>query len=202
MFEFADCFAGFLCRLKHGSKAINRVLMFTSNMFTSEADFERADWPHLQNGAVSFFWRPEILAEARQSLVVLDYDVSEVMCGVDVPSFEVQMSRALLWREQFGYEPWTGNLDAFNDALRYVPFSPSGRRVLVLTGFHHIVAADSERAYIMLDLIEAAARDHLLESMLLIALIQTDDPHYSCDPVGGRLPRWNWREWDNSARGL
>ncbi|WP_162245690.1 barstar family protein [Brevundimonas sp. Root1279] len=171
-------------------------------MFTSEADFERADWPLLQNGAVNLFWKPEILADARGELAGLDYEISEVSCGAEVPSFEVQLSNALKWQEQFGYEPWTGNLDALNDGLRYYPFGPSGRSALVLTGFHHLVAADSERAHVILDIIETAARDHLLNAKLLIALVQTDDPGYSCPDIGGRNASWNGREWLNANRGL
>jgi hypothetical protein len=171
-------------------------------MFTSEADFERADWPLLQNGAVSLFWKPEVLAEARQALADLDYDIAEVSCGAEVPSFEVQMSHALRWREQFGYEPWTGNLNAFNDGMRHLPFGQSGRGALVLTGFHHVVAANSERAHALLDIIESAARDHLLEGKLLIALVQTDDPRYSCEGIGCRNANWNGAEWLDAKRGL
>ena len=112
------------------------------------------------------------------------------------------MSSALKWQEQFGYEPWTGNLNALNDGMRYYPFGPSGRSALVLTGFHHLVAADCERAHIILDIIETAARDHLLEAKLLIALVQTDDPRYSCSDIGGRNARWNSREWLDANRGL
>lgn len=171
-------------------------------MFTSEADFERADWPLLQNGAVNLFRKPEILAGVRAGLTGLDYGISEVSCGTQVPSFEAQMSSALKWHELFGYEPWTGNLDALRDGMRYYPFGPSGRSALILNGFHHLVAVDSERAHIILDIIEAAARDHLLTAKLLIALVQTDDPRYSCSGIGGRNANWNDHEWLDANRDL
>lgn len=171
-------------------------------MFTSKEHFERADWPLLQNGAVNLFWRPEILIEARQALAELDYEIIEVSCATELPGFETLMSHALRWREQFGYAPWTGNLDAFNDAMRNFPFGPSGRSVLVLTGFHRLVAADDKRAHALLDIIESAARDHLLECKLLIALVQTDDPRYACDDIGCRSAHWNGREWLDVNRGL
>ena len=151
-------------------------------MFTSKSDFDRADWQLLRDGAVTLFWKPEILADARNDLIGLDYEVSEVSCGA---SFEGQMSRALKWEEHFGYAPWTGSLDAFNDGMRYYPFGPSGRSAF-LTGFHQLVAADRERAHTILDILEKAARDHLLEAKLLIALVQTDDPLYSCSAIGAR----------------
>jgi len=171
-------------------------------MFTSEADFERADWPLIQNGAVNLFWKPEILAKAREALSALDYEIAEVSCAAEVPNFEVQMSRALSWKEQFGCEPWTGNLNALEDGMRHLPFGPSGRNALVMTGFHHLVAADGKRAHSILDIIESAARDHLLASNLLIALVQTDDPRYSCESIGCRNANWNGAEWLNANRGL
>ncbi|HEY6814018.1 MAG TPA: barstar family protein [Croceibacterium sp.] len=171
-------------------------------MFTSEADFQRADWPLLQNGAVNLFWKPAVLAEARQALASLGYEIAEVSCGARVPSFELQMSRALKWQDQFGYECWTGNLNALNDGLGYFPFGPSGRCALVLTGFHHLVAADRERAHTILDIIESCARDHLLAAKLLIALVQTDDARYACEDIGGRQANWNGREWLLADRGL
>jgi hypothetical protein len=171
-------------------------------MFTSEADFQRADWPLLQNGAVNLFWNPVVLAETQKALASLEYEIAEVLCGTRKPSFEVQMSSVLKWGDQFGYEPWNGNLDAFNDALRYYPFGPSGRAALVLSGFHYLVASDPKRAHVILDLIESAARNHLLEARLLIVLVQTDDPQFSCPDIGCRNANWNHHEWSVASRGL
>ncbi|QMW24324.1 hypothetical protein [Sandaracinobacteroides saxicola] len=171
-------------------------------MFESEADFIRADWPLLCGGAINLFWSPVVLARAQQALVALGYEVAEVSCGSQPPSFEVQISRALKWLEQFGYEPWSGNLNALNDALQHYPFGPSRRAALVFTGFHHLVGSDPNLARVILDIIECSARDHLLESKLLIALVQTDDPHFSCSDIGCRAAKWNDAELINTNRGL
>jgi hypothetical protein len=171
-------------------------------MFTREADFNRADWDLLQNGAVNLFWGSQILADAQGELIALEYDITEVSCAPQEVSFEVQMSRALKWQEAFGYEPWTGNLNAFNDGIGCYPFGASARAALVLTGFHHLVAADSNRAHAILDIIESAARNHLLRGKLLIALVQTDDPNYFCEHIGCRCANWNRREWLEADRGL
>jgi hypothetical protein len=108
----------------------------------------------------------------------------------------------LRWKEQFGYEPWTGNLNALNDGMRDYPFGPSGRSALVLVGFHHLVAKSEELAQAVLDIFESAARNHLLLGKLLIALVQTDDPHYFCSGLGCRSANWNPREWLEAKRGL
>ena len=171
-------------------------------MFTSETDFQRADWPLLQNGAVNLFWKHDILADACQQLHELAYEIADVSCAGSPSSFQAQMSRALSWRETFGQEPWTGNLDALNDGFRHYPFGPSARGALVLREFHHLVSADRERARSILDIIEWSSRNHLLKGQCLIALVQTDDPTYECEGLGCRSANWNRREWFEAYRGL
>ena len=169
-------------------------------MFTWDADHQRADWQLLQNGAVSLFWQPSVLDDAQQALAALGYEIAEISC--EAGRFKAEMSRALKWQEQFGYSPWTGNLDALNDGLRHVPFGPSGRMALTLRRFHELVAVDADFAWKVIDLIEYNARDLLLEGKLLIGLVQTDDNLYACPPLGGRSVRWNGQEWLDKDRGL
>lgn len=171
-------------------------------MFVSDSDLQRADWPLLQNGAVNLFLKPEILADARGALAALDYEIAEVSCAGSASKFEAEMSRVLRWDEAFDYEKWSGNLDALNDGFGCYPFGPSSRSALVLTGFHHLVAADATRAHAILDIIENWSRNHLLRAKCLIALVQTDDPTYECDGLGCRGARWNEREWFSVDRGL
>lgn len=171
-------------------------------MFETEADFQRADWPLLQNGAVHLFYSPEVLFETRLSLAELGYEESEIVFGSKAPGFNAQMSMALKWQEQFGYAFWNGSLDALNDGMRHFPFGPSGRNALIFTGFHHFTSKSPETAHAVLDIIECAARDHLLSGRLLLALVQTNDNRYVCPPVGARRVDWNPREWTNRDRGL
>jgi hypothetical protein len=171
-------------------------------MFTTDTDFQRLDYRLLQNGAVSLFWAPGVLEEAQEELNRLGYDLLEVSCLVGPFSFERQMSDALRWEDQFGYAPWTGNLDALNDGLGYYPFGQSGKAALILRGFQALVSRDADFAWHILDLIEKNARYRLLEGKILIGLVQTDDNRYTCPPLGGHIPQWNGREWTNRDRGL
>ena len=173
-----------------------------SRMFTSDDDVQRPDWPLLQNGATTLFFNPQLVADAKHALTALEYQIADVYCASADHSFEQQVSDILQWEDQFGYEPWSGRLDALNDALRDLPFGPSDRRAIVFNGFDRIVARDPAFAHAVLDIFEGAARDHLLWSKLLIILVQTNDPGYSCPPVGCRSVTWNRREWMNSDRGL
>ena len=110
-------------------------------MFT-DADMDRADWRLLQEGAVSLFWKPQVLDAAKDDLKQLGYEILDIECGHGVEHFRAQVSLALRWEEQFGYSPWTGNLDALNDALREYPAPASGRSALALLGFHALAAVD------------------------------------------------------------
>ena len=64
------------------------------------------------------------------------------------------MSDALNWQGQFGYWPWTGNLDALTDGFREQPFGSEGRGALMLDGFHVLEQTDKDYAHIVLDIIE------------------------------------------------
>ncbi|RYG94777.1 MAG: hypothetical protein EON58_15530 [Alphaproteobacteria bacterium] len=171
-------------------------------MFLTDADYDRADWPLLQNGAVHLFWSQEVLAQTRSQLAEIGYEQSEIVFGSKVPGFQTQISKALKWEEQFGYGGWTGNLNALEDGMRYFPFGPSGRSCLVFLNFHQFASKSPQTAHQVLDIIECAARDHLLSGKLLLALVQTNDNHYECAPVGSRQVGLNPREWTNINRGL
>ena len=171
-------------------------------MFRELEDLNRADWPLLRNGAVNLFWCPEVLDEARAALRLLDYEVAEISCQSGWSDFATQMSSVLRWQDQFGYAPWTGNLDAFNDGLRGYPFAGSNRAVIILRGFNALVEEDPEQSRGLLDVLEASARDHLLWSRTLIVLVQTDDNRFESGPTGARAAQWNEREWLNANRGL
>ena len=162
-------------------------------MFTTDADFQRADWPLLQNGAINLFSRSGVLAEARKSLDQLGYEISVVNCRHRHPKFREQFSHILRWKEQFGYHPWDGNLNALNDGFRGYPFGPRRRSALILDRFHFIAKKDSKYAHAILDIIEKAARNHLLTGNILVCLVQTDDNRYGAH-LACRPANWNGRE--------
>ncbi|WP_137861675.1 MULTISPECIES: barstar family protein [unclassified Sphingomonas] len=163
-------------------------------MFAEGDRHDRADWPLLQNGAVNLFHSPEILADACADLAALGYALAEISCRDGSPGFERQFADLLRWQDQFGYLPWSGNLDALNDAMAGYPFGSSGKSALVLDGFHLIADADRDRAHALLDIFESASRDHLLFGHILVVLVQTDDATYACPGIGGRSANWNARE--------
>lgn len=169
-------------------------------MFETDADFERTDWRLLQNGAVNLFHSRDILMEARGDLEALGYNICQAKCESGWASFCEQVSRELDWEAQFGYFPWTGNLNAFDDAIRGFPFTESKRGAFLVDDFHILATKEVEFARSFLDVLETAARSHLLEGRLFIALIRTDDGNYESGPIGCSGAQWNPREWPKTRR--
>lgn len=168
-------------------------------MFVSDEDFSRADWELIAEGAVTLFWQKERFYEAKASLRSLNYTVVELACTT-VEKFTFELSSGLDWIGQFGYEPWTGSLDALNDGLRDPPFGPSGCLALCFERFDLLIAQDAPLANGVLDVVEYQSRDQLLKGRRLLALVQTDDGSFSTPALGGRAAWWNQAEWLNSSR--
>lgn len=152
-------------------------------MFTPET-LNRADWPLLRNGAVNLFARREDYSAAVTALDGLGYRMLIFARGPE--HFIDEMSAALKWHEQFGYKPWTGNLDAFNDALRGEPFDSADDGAICIENFQALVGDDETFARGLLDIIEYQSRQYLLFGKRLIALIHTQNKGFRCEGLGGR----------------
>jgi len=164
-------------------------------------NMERADWQLLRDGAVTLFWNKDIFHKAMNSLRDLDYRILELPYET-MPKFCESVSNSLKWKQQFGYTPWTGNLDALNDGIRGEPSASSDDTAICLSGFHNMVRDDSEWATALLDILEYQSRNYLLFGQRLIILVQTDNPNYQCKKIGGRQVQWNHEEWFDKSRGI
>lgn len=160
---------------------------------------DRADWPLLRYGAVTLFWKTSFFEEAKASLISLNYAVRTIQCST-VAQFTTDLGDALQWEKQFGYSPWSGNLNALADGLRSLDFSPSLCVALAFEEYQHIVAHDAEFGHAVLDVIECLARDHLVGGRRMIALVQTKDANFVADNLGKRQAMWNEAEWLNASR--
>jgi hypothetical protein len=152
-------------------------------MFSPEK-LNRADWPLLRNGAVNLFSRHENYAAAVAALHGLGYRMLIFARGPE--HFIDEISAELKWREQFGYEPWSGNLDAFNDALRGEPFDTVDDSAICIENFQVLAGDDEAFARGLLDIIEQQSRYYLLFGKRLIALVHTQDKGFRCEGLGGR----------------
>ena len=112
------------------------------------------------------------------------------------------MSDVLKWKEQFGYYPWTGNLDALNDGLRGQPFDSADNATIAIENFDALIKSEKHLSLVLLDLLERHSRNYLLFGKRLIGLIQTNNPKIHFESIGGTSAQWNRDESLDSSRGL
>ncbi len=162
---------------------------------------QRADWPFIQNGAVTLFLKEKVLDEAVQTMIREGYAVHHIDCGTEAGMMR-DFSRALRWNEQFGYEPEQLNLNALNDAVCCEPCEERPRIVLVLNRFAGFLKWGKESAHEVLDIIEYQSRNHLLFGERLLAFVRINDPNFRTEKLGGRPAIWNRAEWFMKSRGI
>lgn len=167
-------------------------------MINDDAE-DRADWPFLKDGAVTLFWKTSLFEAAKTSLIALNYSVLAIKCST-VDRFTVDLGDALDWEKQFGYSPWTGNLDALDEGVAWLTFPPSLCVCLAFEHYQNIAAQDGEFAQGVLEVIEYQARNHLAAGRRMVALVQTDDARFVADNLGKRGATWNEAEWFDANR--
>ena len=167
----------------------------------SKNETDRLDLDLLQDGAVTLYWRRELFDRDVAWLQDHGY-VAHIIDCADIAEFRAQMTRALRFKENYGYEPWTGNLDALNDAFRDLDFGSQTGIAFCFFRIDLLATADHHTAHGTLNLIEWHSRDCLLFGDRLLALAQTDDATIQFDTIGARSATWNREEWLNANRGL
>ena len=166
--------------------------------FRDEAEeFQRVDWKLLQNGAVTLYFRSQVLLEHLEWLNRYDYRVDSFECSIWTG--ENEMHEAL--RCGLEFPPYYGrSLDALNDCLSDLEISDEGGRVVVLNRYDSFAAKCPYAAWAILEIMERNSRYHLLFGRRLIVLVQSDDPEISFEPIAGQRVTWNVREWASSRR--
>jgi hypothetical protein len=167
----------------------------------SENDMDRLDWHLMQNGAVTLYFQTDILEGDLAWLGERGYRIQTIDCQ-ELPAFYRQVSITFQFKENFGYDDWTGNLDALNDAFRCLDIDSEAGLVLCFLRYDLLKAANPHVAQGVLDIIEWHSRDYLLFGRRLLALVQSDDPRIQFGPLGARPAQWNRREWFDKNRGL
>ena len=158
--------------------------------------WQRRDWNLLQNGAVTLYHRAAILDDDLAWLGANGYRVDRISCATWTTDalLHAGLASALGFPDYYGE-----NLDAFNDCASTLEIAEAGR-VLAFERFDVPYKTIVPQGFMILDILEAQARQHLLFGRRLLAMIQTDDPMLSIKPLGGRAPTWNSREWLTAKR--
>ncbi len=160
----------------------------------------RADWPYIQNGAITLFSGQGTLNAAIEAMQSEGYVIEHIDCSTAANLIH-DFARALNWSERFGYEPELLNLDALNDALRADPRDGPSRIVLALTRFDDFQERDRPSAWNVLDMIETNSRDHMIDGGRLLAFVHVTDPQTEITGLGARSAQWNPKEWLITSRG-
>ena len=162
-------------------------------------EFQRLDWELLQNGAVTLYFRPQVLAADVDWLKDHDYRVDTFDCSLWMDQSE--MHEALAYQLEFP-NYYGRNMAALNDCMSDIEIPDEGGRVLVFNKYDSFAAKVPHVAWSVLDIMESNSRQLLLFGKRLIVLVQSDDPAISFEPVGGHAVMWNRSEWLNRSRGL
>lgn len=166
---------------------------------TDSGDHQRTDWALLQNGACTLYSRPEILAEDAAWLTRHGYQLDRFDCSTWTSEaiMHDQLASQLNFPDYYGR-----NLDAFNDCLCDLAIPEEGGRGLIFDRYDRLAAIDLYAAWSLLDIIEHRSRMHLLFGRRLLALVRSDDPELSFEPIGANAVDWNRRERFRGGRDL
>jgi hypothetical protein len=167
----------------------------------SEDQHDRLDWHLMQDGAVTLYFQSAILEADLAWLRTQGYIVQTIDCS-DYTGFQQQMSTALRFKEQFGYDQWSGNLNALHDAFRYLDMDASTGLVFCFLRYDLLCKAHPEVGHAVLEILEYHSRDYLMLGHRLLALVQSNDPEIHFEDLGARSARWNHKEQLNKHRGL
>ena len=158
----------------------------------------------VKNGAVTLYWRTEILEELVAGLVQGGYQIVRLDAGswTKQADFHRDIKAALDFPDYYGR-----NLDAFNDCMRDVASWDYGASrdatgtVLVFTGYDAFASREPQAAQHILDIVALNARRAMLYGHRLLCLVQSNDPNIIFEPVGATPVLWNPAEWANHMRG-
>lgn len=83
------------------------------------------------------------------------------------------------------------NFDALNECLLDLEIKETGLLIVL----EHFDAWDQGKGHVLIEIIDRAARFHLLLGERMVLLIQVDDPNTTFDPIKSMSSIWNRREW-------
>ena len=96
--------------------------------------------------------------------------------------FYQEVSKTLLWKQQFGYTPWTGNLDALNDGAANWPVLGEERIVISIDNAERLKKWFGGKTEHIWEIFQDAARTQLLFGVGLLVMVKTSSD--------GEATRW------------
>lgn len=164
-------------------------------------DPNRLDLRLLEKSPVTLYWRKEFLYQDIAELKLLGYSVLHFKYET-YEQFCRAVGDALRWEEQFGYQPWSGSLDALVDGLRGEPFDSCDECAFVIEDFNLAHKENKRFSEVLIDVLATAAYKYLVHGKRLLTLVQTSNARFGAEDLGARSAWWNDSEWLDSSRGL
>ncbi|HJR63780.1 MAG TPA: barstar family protein [Gemmatimonadaceae bacterium] len=160
-------------------------------------DQQRLDFALLRHGAISLYYRHDVLAGDVAWLHAQRYKIHELDASGwhGAEQFHDGLRRALGSPHRYG-----ANLAAFLDCMADLNVPAESGTALVFRHYDVFARGDPRLALLVLDAIESTSRYNLLFGRRLIALVQSDDPRIRFEAVGSRPVNWNPREWLEETR--
>jgi hypothetical protein len=150
-------------------------------------DVDRLDFWLFRDGPISIVGTRSSVDEIRAELARLGYAVHDVDLASRDRTLEV-ITTALRFQENFGYAPWTGDLNALNDAFRYVSFDGVTGVAFVVDGVDAAYAADPTFTQDFFDIVALASRHHLVFGHRLLAIVHGDRRTWPMPPLAATGP--------------
>lgn len=153
-------------------------------------EWQRLDWAILQNGWACLYHRPEFLLIdigwfRKERYRVIEFDCSK---WTNDDAMHADLKLRFRLPESYG-----NNLHALKDSLS--DFNITGAGLVVM--LHHFDAVEKETGQLILDVLAANARFHMLLGERVLTLVQVDDAQAKYTSVAAKPLPWNPHEWVN-----
>lgn len=157
---------------------------------------ENLDWLIVRNGPIVKYFSSEILEKHINELDKMRYHVIDIsVSGWTKDNAHKKIQEAFNFPEYYG-----DNLAAFEDCLNDM-FNRNNRGlVIVFRHFDSFYSKEQGFSEGILDSIVRMSWGWLLAGQRLITMVQSGNPDFEINKVGGFEPSWNGWEWLNSTR--
>lgn len=154
------------------------------------------DWLLVRDGPIVKYFSSQVLEEDINELDKIRYQIIDL----SVSSWTTDNAHKRI-KEMFGFPDYYGeNRAAFRDCLNDKFDRKCNGLVIALRHFDSLYYREKSFSEDLLDDIVSVTWTWLLAGKKIITLIQSDNPDFGIDKVGGFKPSWNQKEWANSAR--
>jgi RNAse (barnase) inhibitor barstar len=151
----------------------------------------------LENGSVTLFYNNTILNKNIEKIKLEGFEIYNFDCAEwEIDNFHKHLAETLSFPEYYGE-----NLNAFNDCLSDMYPKDRGM-VLSFENYEKFAKKHPEIAFDILDIIQINSWRFLIEGIVLLGFVQSNDPNITFPPLGGMSAQWNREEWLNKSRGL